>query len=213
MVVIRRESLDRAVRLSGDASFILGDVMEFVLGLLVLIVMGVVIWWDWENPDKKSTAIGTLDAESVRLNNERKDRQIANLEGKIKQLNQNTSGKRFYRRGARILEHTPEEVSHIAYVEAEYARINAPYPSHQKHAFIIDKELVLASEEQIRRYKFEEKMRKINRGGTPGVHCAFDHRNGKLINKITGAEIPFDPDEYTLAAIEQLDSNDSGALR
>ncbi len=172
--------------------------MEAVLGILVLIIIGLITWWDWENPDKKYTAISSFDAETVRLNNERKDKQIAKIEAKIRKFNEENPGRLFYRVGPRVKEHTPEEVAEINFTKAEYERLNAPYASHQRHYFIIEGELVHAGEDKIRWYKYEEKMRKINRDFENGIHCEFDHRNVKLVNKITKEEIPFDPDEYTL---------------
>lgn len=172
--------------------------MEAVLGILGLIVFGLIAWWDWENPDKNSTAIGSFDAETVRLNNERKNKQIAKLETKIKRLNEENPGRLFYRVGPRIKERTIEEATKINLTKAEYERLNAPYASHQRHYFIRNGKLVHAGEDAIKRYKFEEKMRKINRDFENGVHCRFDHINMRLINKITNKEIPFNPDEYTL---------------
>jgi hypothetical protein len=172
--------------------------MEAVFGILGLIIMGLIIWWDWENPDKEYTSMGTFDAETTRLNNERKAKQRAKLEEKARKLNEENLGRLFYRVGPRIKEHTPEEVAKINFTKAEYERLNAPYASHQRHYFIIEGELVHAGEDTIRRYKYEEKMRKINRNFENGIYCEFDHRNMKLVNKITKEEIPFDPDEYTL---------------
>lgn len=172
--------------------------MEAVFGILGLIIAGLITWLDWENPDKKSIAMSSFDAETVRLNNERKDKQIARLEEKIGKLNEENPGRLFYRVGPRIKEHTPEEIAKINFTKAEYERLNAPYASHQRHYFIKDGELVHIREEGIRRYKFEEKMRKINRDYKNGIQCRFDHRNMKLLNNVTKEEIPFNPDEYTL---------------
>lgn len=172
--------------------------MEAVLGIIFLIAIGIITWWDWENPDKKSTAFGSFDAETVRLNNERKDKQIVKIEDKIQKLNEENPGRLFYRVGPRIREHTPEEVAKINFTKAEYEKLNAPYASHQRHYFIRDGELVYAGEDAIRQYKFEEKMRKINRDAENGIHCRFDHKNKKLINTLTNEEIPFNPEEYTL---------------
>lgn len=172
--------------------------MGVVLGILVLVVIGLITWWDWENPDKEIVSLGPFAAETTRLNNERKSKQIAELLEKIRKLNEENPDRLFYRVGPRIKEHTPEEVVNINLTKAEYERLNAPYASHQRHYFIIDGALVHAGEERIRQYKFEEKMRKINREFSNGVLCNFDHRNMKLINKVTKEEIPFNPDEYTL---------------
>jgi len=172
--------------------------MVAVFSILGLIIMGLIIWWDWENPDKEYTSLGSFDAETTRLNNERKSKQIAKLEEKIRTLNEENPGRLFYRVGPRIKEHTPEEVAKINFTKAEYERLNAPYASHQRHCFIKDGALVHIGEEGVRRYKFEEKMRKINRDYKNGIHCRFDHLNMKLINKVTKEEIPFNPDEYTL---------------
>lgn len=172
--------------------------MEAALSILGLIIIGLITWWDWENPDKEYTSMGSFDAETTRLNNERKAKQRAKLEEKIRKLNEENPGRLFYRVGPRIKEHTPEEVSKINFTKAEYERLNAPYESHQRRYFITDGELVHIGEEGIRRYKFEEKMRKINRDYRNGIQCRFDHRNMKLINNVTKEEIPFDPDEYTL---------------
>jgi hypothetical protein len=172
--------------------------MEVILGLLGLIAIGLITWWDWENPDKKLIAMSQFDAETVRLNNERKAKQIAKLEEKIRKLNEENPGRLFYRIGPRIKEYTPEEVADINFTKAEYERLNAPYASHQSHYFIRDGKLVHIGEEGIKRYKFEEKMRKINRDYKKGVQCSFDHINMKLINKLTKEVIAFNPDEYTL---------------
>jgi tRNA nucleotidyltransferase (CCA-adding enzyme) len=172
--------------------------MEAAFSILILIAIGIMYWWDWENPDKKSIASTSFDAETVRLNNERKDRQIAQLHEKIAKLNEENPGRIFYRVGPRIKEHTAEEVAKINFTKAEYERLNAPYASHQRHYFIRDGVLEHVDEHTIKRYKLEEKMRKINRDFNSGIYCRFDGRNMKLINKITEEEIPFNPDEYTL---------------
>jgi hypothetical protein len=172
--------------------------MGVVFGIVVLIVIALITWWDWENPDKESIAFGSLDAKSVRLNNERRSKQIAKLEEKIRKLNDENPGRLFYRVGPRIKEYTPEEVAAINFTKAEYVRLNAPYPSHQRRCFIVDGKLVHADEGIIKRYKLEEKMRKINRDYKSGVQCTIDYRNEKLINKRTNEEIPFNPDEYIL---------------
>lgn len=171
--------------------------MGVVLGIFGVIVIVLITWWDWENPDKEAISYGELDRESARLNNERKSRQIATLNEKIRKLNEENPGRLFYRVGSRIKEHTPEEIAKINFTKAEYERLNAPYASHQRHYFIIDGELVKADEYRILKYKYEERMRHINRSGT-GIYCRYDHINMKLINTISNEEIPFDPDEYVL---------------
>jgi hypothetical protein len=172
--------------------------MEVVLSILVFVVMGIIIWWDWENPDKKSTAMGSFDAETVRLNNDRKDKQIFKIEEKIRNLNEENPGRLFYRVGPRIKEHTPEEVVDINFTKAEYKRLNAQYASHQRHYFIKDRKLVYIGVGGINMYKLDEKMRTINRDYENGINCHVDYLNMKLINKVTKEEIPFNPDEYTL---------------
>ena len=171
--------------------------MGAVLGILGLVVIGLIIWWDWENPDKESISIGELDRRTTMLNNERKSHQIATLNEKIRKLNEENPGRLFYRVGPRIKEHTQEEVARINFTKAEYERLNAPYASHQRQYFIIDGELVKADEHRIKSYKYVERMRHINRNGV-GINCRFDHINMKLINTISNEEIPFDPDEYVL---------------
>lgn len=172
--------------------------MEVALSIFGLFVIGVITWWDWENPDKKYIASGTLDAESTRLNNERKSKQVSKLEKKVNKLNEENPGRLFYRIGPRVREYSPEEVTKINFTKSEYERLNAPYAPHQRHYFIIDGVLAYAGEERIKWYKFEEKTRKINRKNKKGIICKFDHINMKLINKLNGEEIPFDPDKYTL---------------
>lgn len=172
--------------------------MEIFFSILGLVVFGLIIWWDWENPDQESTGISSFDSQTVRLNNIRKRKQIAKLAEKVTKLNVENPGRMFYRVGSRIKEHTPEEIAKINFTKAEFERLNEPYAPHQRHYFIIDGELVHIGEEGIESYKYEEKMRKINRDFENGIHCRFDHMNMKLINKVTGEEIPFDPDEYVL---------------
>lgn len=172
--------------------------MEVIFGILGLIAIGLITWWDWEHPDKKLISMNKFDAETVRLNNERKGKQITRLEEKIRNLNEENPGRLFYRVGPRIKEHTPEEVAEINFTKAEYERLNAPYASHQRHYFIKDGKLVHIGEERVKWYKFEEKMRKINNDYENGIQCRFDHINMKLINKLTKEEIAFNPDEYTL---------------
>lgn len=172
--------------------------MGVVFGIVVLVVIVLITWWDWENPDKIDLSFGPFDEETTRLNNERRSKQIVELQKKIRKLNEENPGQLFYRVGPRIKEHTPEEVANINFTKAEYERLNAQYASHQRHYFIKDGELVHIGEEGINRYKFEEKMRNINRDYKNGIYCSFDHLNMKLINKVTKEEIPFNPDEYTL---------------
>lgn len=175
-------------------------VLEILVVILGIVLIGLT-WWDWENPDKKSIALGELDRKSARLNNERKSRQIAVLEEKIRKLNEENPGQLFYRAGARIKEHSPEEAARIISIQAEYERLNAPYASHQRHYFIIDGELVKADENTIKRYKYEEKRSHVNssyRHSGSMARCIFDEVNMKLINTVTNEEIPFDPDEYVL---------------
>ncbi|UPQ82887.1 hypothetical protein M0M42_00265 [Pseudomonas knackmussii] len=172
--------------------------MEVVFGILGLVVMGLIIWWDWETPDKEYISLGPFDANTTRLNNGRKSKQIAKLEERIRKLNNENLGRLFYRVGPRIKEHTPEEIAKINFTKAEYARLNAPYASHQRPYLIKDGGLVYIGEEGIKRYKFEEKMRSINRDYKHGIRCRFDGLNMKLINEVTKEEIPFNPDEYTL---------------
>lgn len=172
--------------------------MAIAFSIVVLIIIGLITWWDWENPDKKAIGMSPWDAETVRLNNSRKNKQIAKLEERVRKLNEENPGRLFYRDGPRIKEHTPEEVANIVFVKAEYERLNTQYASHQRHYFIKDGKLVHVGDEGIKRYKFEEKMRKINRNFEEGIQCYFDHRNMKLINARTKEEIPFSPDDYTL---------------
>lgn len=172
--------------------------MGLFISIVVLIAFIFIIWWDWENPDKKSVAFGSWDSETVRLNNERKDRQIYEIEKKIADLNKKNPGRIFYRDGPRIREHSPEEVNELNFNKSEYERLNAPYPRHQRRYFLKEGKLVYIGDDGVRRYKFEEKMRKINRDNKSGILCEFDHKNMKLINKITKEEIPFDPDSYEL---------------
>lgn len=173
-----------------------GGFMGIVISILVLLVIGVITWIDWKNPDREDISLGSFDAETTRLNNERRSKQITKLEEKIRKLNAENPGRLFYRVGSGIKEHTPDEAATIKNIRAEYERLNSSYASHQRHYFIIDGKLVRIDKDGVDLYKFEEKMRKIN--GESSIHCSLDRRNMKLINMSTKEEIPFNPEEYTL---------------
>lgn len=174
--------------------------MEPLGTVIVLLFLAFIKWWDWEHIDEASHSIGFWDSDTIRLNNAKKMKRVAELEEKVRKKNANNSGRRFYRKGPRIHEYTKEEIDRIDLVLSELELLNDPYPSHQKHFFIVDDEIVPASKEQIDQYKFKEKQEEINRENNPNIRCEFDHINRKLINSITKRIIDFDVDNYTLKA-------------
>tara|TARA_B100002019_G_scaffold292403_1_gene315379 strand:+ start:1786 stop:2055 length:270 start_codon:yes stop_codon:yes gene_type:complete len=78
----------------------------------------------------------------------------------------------------------------------ECERLNAQF-AQGYHQYEIENGRIEHMAWAVRKWKYQERCREINRDGT-GTRCEFDFRNVKLINLSTGGEIPFDPESYEL---------------
>jgi hypothetical protein len=175
-----------------------------IWGILVLIFIGLLYLWDRETIDKKSVPLSSADIETTQLNNERKGEMKGKLEKKVRKLNEDNPGRVFYRDGPRIKEKSSQEIKKAESAAAECDRLNAPYATHQPHYRIDNGEVVHVGDHVVRVYKCEEMMRIINNDFSNDILCRADLHSMKLIDSITGEEIPFNPDEYTLTGKSHL---------
>jgi len=167
-----------------------------ILGILALVAVHYLVkWWEDEHIDSSSAMLSgnSTEAEVNRASDERKRAKRQKLEAEVRRLNEEHPNRMFYRDGPRIKEYSEEEAEAIR----ECERLNAPYKPSYPH-YRIRYGRVEYAQDLVHKYKYEAKMREINRAFENGIQCKYDHLNMKLINKVTGEEIPFDPDSFDL---------------
>ncbi|ABM21092.1 hypothetical protein [Marinobacter nauticus] len=168
------------------------------MGILGVLFIAVVYflneWWDNKNIDKSPGMLtghsGERDAN--RATDEKRAKKRAKLDAKVSQLNKDNPNKLFYRDGPYVKEYSPEQIKLIR----ECERLNAQF-AQGYHQYEIKDGQIEHMAWAVRKWKYQERCREINRDGT-GTQCEFDFRNVKLINRLTGEEIPFDPESYEL---------------
>jgi len=171
-------------------------VIAGIFGIIFLFAAHFLVKWrEDENIDNSSGELpgGAIGSEVNRGTRNRKNKKRSKLEAEVRRSNKEHSNRMFYRDGPRVKEYTSEEVAAIK----ECERLNAQYTVEFPHYFF-KRGRVEYGEEIVNRYKFEAKMREINKDFDNGISCDLDRRNMKLFNTVTAEEIPFNPDSYTL---------------
>jgi len=167
-----------------------------ILGIIFMVVAYVLSnWWDDKSIDRSPGVLtGSAGEREVnRATDKRRNEKRQKLEAQVRKLNEENPDKLFYRDGPYIKEYTHEEVAAIR----ECERLNAPFaPGYPQ--YYVEHGRVEYADRKVKRWKFEARMREINRDFDNGICCDFDPMNMKLTNRSTGEEIPFDPDDYEL---------------
>lgn len=165
----------------------------FIIGLIA--IHFVVKWWDDQNIDKSPMTLtgGGIESDVNQATEKRRTEKKRKLEEEVRRLNEQHPGRIFYRDGPRIKEHTPEEVAAIQ----ECEKLNAPYPPRYPRYWIKNGRVEYKGW-AVEKYKYEAKTLEMNRDPSMGSDYHFDHANMRIIDKVTGEEIPFDPDNYRL---------------
>jgi hypothetical protein len=81
-----------------------------ILGIVGLIVMAIIWYVDWSQPDKKAESLTPNDLHTVTANNKRKADQIADLEKRVDILNAKYPDKEFYRDGPYVKERSGSKI-------------------------------------------------------------------------------------------------------
>lgn len=80
------------------------------LSIIGLVILAVIWYVDWSEPDKEAVSLSPNDHHTVNANNERKRQQIQDLQKRIDILNKKNPDKTFYRDGAFIKERSGSQI-------------------------------------------------------------------------------------------------------
>lgn len=160
--------------------------MEAILsffGLAVIVVWAIL---DHYSPDTRLPKFGGFSARTERLNDERKDKQIAEVHRKIERLKSENPGKDYYRVGLRIREKEPFMVE----AEQRVRELNAAYDDGEKRYYLEGWKIRDIGREGFLFLEMAEAARRHN--NTAHIHgqwVEIDYAKRRIIDRYTKKEV------------------------